>query len=111
MNWILTVVFSIVAYTLFSFFGLRTAGSLSATRAALAPVTDLVNFSLIMSGTVGFSLALFFGAKASAFALTVVIALGVVVSFAFAAVVGGATPKAIHGGGIALILVGIALLK
>ena len=111
MNWLLTVVFSVLAYTLFSYFGLRTAGSVSAARAALAPVSNALNFGLIMVGTVGFRLALFFGAKATAFAVTVVIALGVVVSFAFAAVIGGAVLKMSHMGGIALILLGVALLK
>lgn len=111
MNWLLTVVFSVVAYTLYSYFGLRTAGSSTAGQAAVAVFTDWLNFGLIMVGTVGFSLALFFGTQASAFAVTVVIALGVVVSFAFAAFVGGSQVTLLHGGGIALILAGIALLK
>lgn len=111
MNWLLTVLFTIVAYTLFSYFGMRTAGSSTALRAGLAPLTDWLNFALIMSGTVGFSLALFFGAKASAFAVTVVIALGVVVSFLFAAFVGGSGVTFFHAAGLALILSGVAFLK
>lgn len=111
MNWLLTIVFSIVAYTLFSWFGLRSAGAASWQRASTTAFTDWFNFALIMSGTVGFSLALFFAAKASAFAVTVVIALGVIVSFAFGAIVGGSTATFTHAGGLVLILVGIALLK
>ena len=110
-NWLLTTAFAIVAYTLFSYFGQRTASSETALRAALAPISDWLNFALIMTGTVGFSLALFFGAKASAFAVTVVIALGVVVSFAFAALIGGSAATLSHGAGIALILAGVALLR
>ena len=110
-NWVLTIAFAIVAYTLFSYFGQRVGGSATALRAAAGPFTDWLNFGLIVSGTVAFSLALFYGGRASAFAVTVVIALGVVVSFAFAALVGGVTVKPFHVGGIALILSGIAFLR
>lgn len=111
MNWLLTVLFAIVAYTLFSYFGLRTAEASTAQRAALGAFTNGLNFALIMAGTMGFSLALFFGTKASSFAVTVVIALGVVVSFAFGAIVGGGSVTPAHAAGIALILTGVALLK
>ena len=111
MNWLLTVILTIVAYSLYSYFGLRVAGSETALRAGLAPLTSWINFGIVMLGTIAFSLALFFGAKASAFAVTVVIALGVVVSFAFSIVVGGSSAGVIHGAGIALILVGVALLR
>ena len=109
--WAWTVFFSIVAYTLYSYFGQRVGGSETALHAATVPFTDWVNLGLILSGTVAFSLALFFGGRASTYAVTVVIALGVVVSFVFAALVGGAAVKPMHMGGLALILSGIACLR
>ena len=111
LNWSWTVFFAIVAYTFYSYFGLRVGASPTAWRAATVPFTDWVNLSVILAGTVAFSLALFFGGRASAFAVTVVIALGVVVSFGFAAVVGGVAVKPLHLGGLALILSGIACLR
>ncbi len=111
LNWAWTVFFAIVAYSLYSYFGQRVGASPTAWRAATVPFTDWLNFGLILAGTLAFSLALFFGGRASAFAVTVVIALGVVVSFAFAAMVGGVAVKPLHLGGIAMILTGIACLR
>lgn len=111
MNWLFTVVFTAVAYTLYSVFGLRVGTSDTVVRAGLAPFTDPLNFGLVMAGTLGFSLALFFGSRASDFAFTIIIALGVVVSFAFSVVVGGASVGVYHALGIALIIAGVALLK
>ena len=111
MNWVLTVVLTIVTYTLYSFFGLRVGASDTALRAALAPVSDLLNFGLIMSGTVGLGLALFFGGRVTEFAFTIVIALGLVVSFVFSIVVGGASVTATHGVGLVLVMAGVALLR
>lgn len=111
MNWLLTIVFSIFAYTLFSYYGLRTGAADTPTAAALTPVRGWLEFTLIMAGTVAFSLALFYGTKASEFAVTVVIAIGVVVSFGFSAIVGGGIVGPIQAVGMALVLSGIYLLK
>ena len=111
MNWLLTALLSFVAYTLFSWYGMRTGTANSAVAAGLAPVRDPLNFALIAIGTIAFSLALFYGNRASDFAVTVVIAIGVLVSFAFSAAVGGVQLAAAHFAAIALILGGIYLLK
>ena len=111
MTWLLTIVFSILAYTLFSYYGLRTGAAETPTAAALTPVRGWLEFTLIMAGTVAFSLALFYGNKASEFAVTVVIAVGVVVSFGFSAVVGGGLVGPVQVAGMALVIGGIYLLK
>ena len=111
MNWLLTILLSIFAYTLYSYYGMRTAGATTATAAAFEMVRSWMSFGLIFMGTIGFSLALFYGSKASEFAVTVVIAIGVVVSFAFSAIVGGGLVGMGNLVGLALILGGIYLLK
>lgn len=111
MNWLLTILLSIFAYTLYSYYGMRTASANSAISAAFEMVRSWQSFGAIFLGTIGFSLALFYGNKASAFAVTVVIAIGVIVSFAFSWKVGGIQVGMGNLVGLGLIVGGIYLLK
>lgn len=111
MNWLLTAACTAFAYTLFSWFGLRAGGATSALEALLAPVRDPINLALVSLGTLGFSLALYFATRASSFPVAVVISIGVVVSFAFSALVVGASVPVRAIAGVALILCGVALLR
>ena len=111
MHWALTIAATVVCYTLFSYFGVRTAGSTTVAKAALAPVTNPIDFSLIVFGSSGFGIATFFAIKASPFAVTVVIALGLIVSFVFSVLVvsAEATPQRLVG--LVIIMVGVWLLN
>ena len=111
MNWLLTVSCTVFAYSLFSWFGMRAGDAQSALEALLAPVRDPVNFVLLALGTLGFSVALYFATRASSFPVAVVISIGVVVSFVFAAVVGNAAVPLRAIAGLVLILLGVSLLR
>ncbi len=111
MNWVLTVCCTAFAYSMFSWFGMRAGDAQSALEALLAPVRDPLNFALIALGNLGFSVALFFATRASSFPVAVVISIGVVVSFLFAAVVGNATVPLRAIAGLALIVLGVSFLR
>ena len=111
MNWLLTVLATVVVYTAFSYFGMRTGSASTLRGAMLAPFTDLVNLALVMIGSAGFGVAAYYGAKSSPVAVTVIIALGVVVSLAFSALFADTELTARRLGGIGTVLIAVWLLK
>lgn len=59
MNWILAIVSTIVSYTVFSYYGLRTGEVASFKYALIALVSNLLNFVLAMTGSASSGLATF----------------------------------------------------
>ena len=111
MHWLLAILATITSYTLFSIFGLRTGQAESFQQAALAPVSNVIDFFLIIVGSAGFGIATFYALKSSTFAITVVISIGLLVSFIFSIlfVNGVVNPQKILG--ISIIILGIWLIK
>ena len=111
MHWILTIVATVVAYTLFSYFGVRTGSSDTLAKAAFAPVSNPIDFSLIVFGSSGFGIATYFALKTSPFAVTLVIAIGLIVSFLFSVLVvsAEATPQRLIG--LVVVMAGVWLLR
>ena len=111
MNWLFTVLATVFVYSAFSYFGMRTGGATSLRQATLAPVTSLTDFALVMTGAAGFGVAAYYGTKSSPSAVTIIIALGVVVSLAFSATFADTELTARRLAGIGTILAGVWLLK
>ena len=99
MHWLFAILATITSYTLFSIFGLRTGQAETFQQAALAPVSNLIDFCLIIVGSAGFGIATFYALKSSAFAITIVISVGLLVSFIFSALFtdGDVNPQKILG--------------
>ena len=111
LNWILAIIATIVSYTLFSYYGLRTGELLSFKQALMAPVNNLVNFSLVIIGSAGFGVATFYGLKGSPYAITAVISIGLIVSFVFSVLFADGRITSFRIFGLAMIIFGVWLLK
>ena len=111
MNWLFAILATITSYTLFSIFGLRTGNAESFLRAILAPISNPIDFLLILVGSAGFGVATFYALKSSPFAITVVISVGLLVSFLFSVLFANG-PINIHKiAGICTIILGVWLIK
>ena len=111
MNWFLAIIATIVSYTLFSYFGLRTGAASSFQDALLAPVSSAVNFGLILVGSAGFGVATFYALKSSPFAITAVISIGLIVSFVFSSLFADGRITITRLLGLGVIVAGVWLLK
>lgn len=111
MNWILTIFFTISAYNLFSLFGVRSGQHDTFWRAALSPISNWIDFLLILFGSIGFGLATFYGARSSTFATSIVIALGVVVSYGFSVWFADGVITTTRLVGVGVILLGVCLIR
>ena len=111
MNWLLAILATITSYTLFSIFGLRTGNAQSFLQALLAPISNPLNFALILSGSIGFGLATYYALKVSTFAIPAVISLGVIVAFVFSLLFthGELTYSKVLG--VCLIIAGVWFIK
>ena len=83
MNWFLTILYTLIAYALISWFSIRAGQHDTFLQAFLSPVRNWVDFLLVIGGSMIYALALFYGTRSSAFAAPIVITLGVLVSFGF----------------------------
>ena len=111
MNWLLTILATITSYTLFSIFGLRTGQAETFHQAALAPVTNPINFLLILVGSAGFGVATYYALKSSPFAITIVISVGLLVSFLFSALFANGQIDIQKIVGLCTIIAGVWLIK
>ncbi|MGH1537978.1 MAG: hypothetical protein ACRBDX_08010 [Gammaproteobacteria bacterium] len=111
MNWILTILATTASYTLFSIFGLRTGQAESFYQAAFSLVRDPINFLLIFIGSAGFGVATFYAYKSSPLAITVVISIGLLVSFVFSVIFANGEINLQKIAALCLITLGIWLIK
>ena len=111
MNWLLAILATIISYTLFSFFGMRTGLAESFRQAALAPIISPINFLLILVGSAGFGVATFYALKSSAFAITIVISVGLLVSFLFSVIFTDCEISIQKLAGFCTIILGVWLIK
>ena len=111
MNWLLAILATITSYTLFSIFGLRTGHADSFFKAALAPVSNPIDFLLILVGSAGFGVATFYAIKSSSFAITIVISLGLLVSFLFSLMFAHGVLSIQKILGICTIIIGVWMIK
>tara|TARA_R110002049_G_scaffold13509_3_gene58736 strand:+ start:88214 stop:88549 length:336 start_codon:yes stop_codon:yes gene_type:complete len=111
MNWLFAIIATIFCYVLFSYFGLRTGAAESFRGAVLAPFTNIIDFLLIIFGSCGFGVATYYALKSSAFAIPMIISIGLIVSFVFSVLFadGRITVGKIFG--LTMILAGILLVK
>ena len=111
MNWILAIVATIVSYTLFSYYGLRRGEVASFKYALIAPVSNLINFGLVIIGSAGFGVATYYAFKSSPYAITSVISVGLIVSFVFSSLFADGEITALRIIGLGVIILGIWLIK
>lgn len=109
-NWLIFIGFMIATYICISMIGMLT-GSGAATwhQAALRGLSPAVIF-LSIFGNILFGTGLFFGFGQSSHAISISIAIGIIVSFIFGVVVLGATFTAVKAVGLALIIGGVYFL-
>ena len=111
MNWVLAIIATIVSYTVFSYFGLRTGEAASFKYALIAPFSNLLNLCLVLIGSAGFGVATFYGLKSSPYAITAVISIGLIVSFVFSSFFADGKVTAMRLLGLGIIIIGVWLLK
>jgi drug/metabolite transporter (DMT)-like permease len=111
MNWILAIVSTIVSYTLFSYYGLRTGEVASFKYALIAPVSNLLNFVLAITGSASFGIATYYALKSSPYAITLVICLGILVSFVFSSLFLEGRITTLRILGLGIIILGAWLVK
>jgi uncharacterized membrane protein len=111
MNWAAAITATVVSYTLFSYFGLRTGETGSFRQAVLLPFRNPLDFALVMLGSAAFGVATFYALKTSSYAIPVVISIGLVVSFVFSTLFADGRVTIMRLAGLALILSGVWLMK
>ena len=111
MNWLYAITSTVVSYTLFSYFGMRTGVATTFKQALLLPFTSIVDFSLVLIGSAGFGVATYFALKSSPYAVPVIISIGLIVSFIFSILFTNANVAPIKFLALSLIILGIILLK
>ena len=111
MNWLLAILATALSYTLFSVFGLRAGQAQSFYQAAFSLVRDPINFLLIFIGSAGFGVATYYAYKSSPFAITVVISIGLLVSFIFSILFASAEINILKSAGLGLIIAGVWFIK
>jgi hypothetical protein len=111
LNWALFAVTSVGAYVFISMFGeFGGEASSSAVGAALSTFKPLPLVFLLV-GNVLWGVAVYFGERSTSEAIPAAIALGVVTSFVFSAIFLGSTVTWERSLGVAVILLGVYLLR
>lgn len=111
MNWFLALIATIISYTAISYFALRAGGATTFKQALLLPVSNPIDFALILSGNAVFGVAAYFAFKNTPYAITIVISTGIIVSFVFSTLFTDVRITALHILGLALIILGAWFLK
>ncbi len=111
MNWIYAIIATVISYTLFSYFGLRTGTASTFRDAALSPFTNIIDLTLVLTGSAGFGVATYFALKSSSYAVPIIISLGLIVSFIFATIFSDGKITVERLIGLLVIVLGIVLIK
>lgn len=111
MNWVFSIVATIIAYTLFSCFGLRTGAATTFKDALFTPFSNLIDLSLVLVGSAGFGVATYYALKSSAYAIPIVISLGLIVSFVFSTIFADGRITITKLIGLFVIMIGVLLIK
>ena len=111
MNWILAIIATVISYTLFSYFGMRVGEADSFKDAALAPFTSIVDFALVLFGSCGFGIATYYALKSSAYAIPIIISLGLLVSFVFSVLFADGKISSSKLIGFCIIILGVLIVK
>lgn len=111
MNWLFAIVATIISYTLFSYFGLRTGTATTFKDALFTPFTNLIDFSLVLAGSAGFGVATYYALKSSAYAIPIIISLGLIVSFVFSTIFADGRITINKLIGLLVIVIGVLLIK
>ena len=90
---------------------MRTGQANTFQQAALAPVSNIVDFLLILVGSAGFGVATFYALKSSPLAITVVISVGLIVSYIFSVLFTNGEINLQKIAGICTIIIGLWLIK
>lgn len=110
LNWILFLILAIITYILFSVYGqISSAAGVSASDAVLK-MFKLIPFIVMIAANIFWTAALYYGFLGTRFALSVLFASGVVLSFFYSAIFLGAVITFTKAAGIAFVLLGIYLL-
>jgi drug/metabolite transporter (DMT)-like permease len=111
MNWLLSILFTIVAYAIISLYSIRSGAQATAWQAFFASVRSILDLGLVVVGGMFYAVALFYGTLSSDFAPSIVISLGVIVSFIFSVWLGDGviTPQRLAG--IAVVMFGVWLMR
>ena len=111
MNWIYAIIATIISYTLFSYFGLRTGEVSSFRDAVLAPFSNIIDFALVLTGSAGFGVAAYYALKSSSYAIPIIISLGLIVSFLFSVFFADGKITMTKIAGLGIIIIGVLLIK
>ena len=111
INWIFAILATVVAYTLFSCFGLRTGRATSFTHALIAPFSNVIDLGLVLAGSAGFGVATYYALKNSAYAIPIIISLGLIVSFVFSTLFADGRVTITRIVGLSIIVIGVVLIK
>ncbi len=111
MNWFLALIATIISYTALSYFAFRAGGTTSFRYALLLPISSPIDFALVLSGNAAFGVATYFALKNSPYAITIVISIGLIVSFVFSTFVTDGRITALHILGLGIIILGVWFLK
>ena len=111
LNWVLFLFLVSVAYVGITYVGHLTAHeSASVTKTLLRLFKPSILLPMILA-TMAFNASLYYGFLATPFALSVAVSIGVIISFLYSIFMMGAGVSAPNLLGVALIIVGIFLIK
>jgi len=111
LYWIGFLVLTAIMYVCISLIGRFTGGEASSVLESVRSLFSLPVLGLILASNVLYAIAIYYGFIVTSNALPISIALGVVCSFLYSAVMLGATVTVLKVLGVGLIVVGISLLK
>lgn len=111
MNWVFAIISTIISYTLFSYFGMRTGAATTFKDAVLSPFSNFIDLALVLTGSAGFGVAAYYALKSSSYAIPVIISLGLIVSFVFSTIFTDGRITMTRLVGLGVIVLGIILIK
>lgn len=111
LSGVLFFALSFATYFLLSLFGQLTGGSGATLVDSIGRMFRPIPLLVLIASNIFFASALYFGFQFSKFAIPMAIAVGVVASFVYSMLFLGGTVSAFKLLGVALILVGIYLLR
>ena len=111
MQWFLFLFLTVCMYACISTIGKVSGGSSDTLIGAVKGVFKLPVLALMLGANGFFAAALFYGFQATANALTIAVAVGVVSTFAYSVAFTGVTVSLLNVLGLVAVVIGIFLLK
>ena len=111
LNWVLFGITGILAYVFLSMFGQLSGGTATSALGAALAAFKPIPFLFLVVGNVLWGVAVFFGLRNTSYAIPAAIAVGIMTSFVYSVVALDSSVTWTRLLGLAVVLLGIYLIK